>query len=400
MRLIPYGRQTITQYDIDAVTEILKSDFLTQGPAVKRFEDAFSTSVGSRYAISCASGTSALHLCALAAGLRPGDRVLTTPVTFVATANCVSYAGAHVKFADIDRRTLNLSPESAKMILEEARLIGKPFKAIITVDFAGNPCRMEEFSKLKNEYDLIWIQDACHSLGATWTDLKGRMNQIAEYREVDMTGFSFHPVKHITTGEGGMVATHSEELARRLKTLRTHGIVRQPQMFKAESEAYDSEGRLNPWYYEMQELGFNFRMSDIQAALGFSQLSRLEESLSRRRKIVEYYHRELASCEPVGFQHSDENVRHAYHLAVIRIDFDAIKKTRAHFMEILKERGIGTQVHYIPIPMMPYYAGRTAMDELPETGSYYRQALSIPCFPAMSDNDVEYVVHVIKETLL
>ncbi|HNW35613.1 MAG TPA: UDP-4-amino-4,6-dideoxy-N-acetyl-beta-L-altrosamine transaminase [Candidatus Ozemobacteraceae bacterium] len=398
-RFLSYGRQSITEDDITAVIETLKSDFLTQGPAIPKFEADFCRVTGARHAIACSNGTAALHIAALAAGIKRGDRALVTPMTFVASANCIRYAGGDVAFADIDGETLTMSPIAAEIALEKAVDEGRPFRAIVTVDLAGHPCDMEAFSRLKKKYGLIWIHDACHSLGGSWTDAAGRVWKVGEYPEPDTVAWSFHPVKHITTGEGGMVTTFSDQIADRLRLLRTHGIQKDPASLVFRNEAFDADGQVNPWYYEMQSLGFNYRLTDIQAALGSSQLKRLHAGIQRRTKIVEVYRSGLSGLNGIRQPPVRAGVGHAYHLAVIRIDFTGLGTSRARVMRNLRERNIGTQVHYVPVPMMPYYAGIVPMGNLPQTIAYYRETLSLPCYPDLQDDDIERVVTAVREVL-
>lgn len=398
-RFLSYGRQSITEDDIHAVIEVLKSDYLTQGPAIPRFEEDFCTLTGARHAVACSNGTAALHLAALATKIAPGDRALVAPITFVASANCIRYAGGEVAFADIDGETITLSPDSAEVALERAVQEERPFQAIVTVDLAGHPCDMEAFARLKKKYNLIWIHDACHSLGGSWTDSAGTVWRVGEFPEPDAVAWSFHPVKHITTGEGGMITTFSDQIADRLRLLRTHGIRKESAAFVSRDEAFDENGKPNPWYYEMQELGFNYRLTDIQAALGSSQLKRLEAGIARRREIVEGYRAGFAGQKGIGMPTVRPGSGHAYHLALIRIDFETVGRSRAWVMNRLRERSIGTQVHYVPVPMMPYYAGTTPMSQLPEALAYYRETLSLPCYPDLRDEDVERVVYAVREVL-
>jgi len=398
-RFLSYGRHSITEDDIQVVIDTLKSDFLTQGPAIPRFEEDFRALTGARHAVACSNGTAALHLAALATKINPGDRALVAPLTFVASANCIRYAGGEVAFADIDGETITMSPDAAEAALKKASDEGRPFRAIVTVDLAGHPCDMESFARLKKIYDLIWIHDACHSLGGSWTDSSGKVWRVGECPEPDAVAWSFHPVKHITTGEGGMITTFSDQIADRLRLLRTHGIRKEPAAFISRDEAFDENGKPNPWYYEMQELGFNYRLTDIQAALGSSQLKRLEPGIARRREIVECYRAGFAGLKGMSMPSVKSGFGHAFHLAIVRIDFEAIGRSRAWVMNRLRERGIGTQVHYIPVPMMPYHAGSTQMSELPETLAYYRQTLSLPCYPDLRDEDVERVVYAVREVL-
>lgn len=398
-RFLPYGRQSVTDDDIQAVIEILKSDYLTQGPAVPIFEGDFSNLTGARHSIACSNGTAALHLAALASDITAGDRALVAPITFVASANCIRYAGGETAFADIDGETLTLSPEASEKALEKAVRDGRPFRAIVTVDMAGQPCDMEAFAGLKKKYNLIWIHDACHSLGGSWTDSAGRVWRTGAYEEPDAVAWSFHPVKHITTGEGGMVTTFSDQIADRVRLLRTHGICKDAESFVSREEAFDEDGRSNPWYYEMQSLGFNYRLTDIQAALGSSQLKRLDAGIRRRRQIVERYRGGFAGLEGISMPVVRPGVGHAYHLAIVRIDYEKLGKSRATVMNRLRERNIGTQVHYVPVPMMPYYAGAALMSDLPQALAYYREALSLPCYPDLRDEDVERVVGAVREVL-
>lgn len=400
MKFIPYGRQDITAADIEAVVEVLKSDFLTQGPAIDRFERAICHETGAQFAVACSNGTAALHLAAIAADIRSGDRVVVPPITFVASANCARYNGAEVLFADIDPLTLTMSPMACRRLLEQGVADGKPIKAVVTVDLAGHPCDMQAFALLKKEFGFVWIQDACHSIGATWEDNLGIRWKTGELPEVDLTVFSFHPVKHITTGEGGMIVTHSESMAANMRLHRSHGIVRDPSGFLNVEEAFTPDGSVNPWYYEMQQLGFNYRITDIQAALGVSQLSRLGQNIVRRQEIVAAYRTRLADLQMVSFPEVADGVSHAYHLAIVLIDFAACGRSRAEVMGCLKADSVGSQVHYIPIPMMPYYAGSVDMQTLPASLAYYRQALSLPCFPQMTGNDIDRVCLSLRKALL
>lgn len=399
MSFLPYGRQDIDDSDVRAVLETLHSEFLTQGPAIDRFERAFQEFVGAPQAVACANGTAALHLCALAGAVKPGDRALVTPITFVASGNCIRYAGGEVEFADIDPRTLTLSPVCAAEALDLARQQGKPFRVVVTVDLCGHPCDLNAFAQLKREHGFLWIHDACHSLGATACDENGVVRRVGERPEIDLVAYSFHPVKHITTGEGGMVTTHDPRLATRLRQLRTHGIIREASSFINRDEAFDAEGVLNPWYYEMQELGFNYRLTDLQAALGQAQLKRLPGFLGRRRQIARRYREQLADLPHLQLVPGREGVEHAFHLFVVRVDFQACGKSRAKVMRELKAREIGTQVHYIPVPWMPAYGSQHERPDLPEAWRYYREALSIPCFASMTDADVDRVVIALKDVL-
>jgi UDP-4-amino-4,6-dideoxy-N-acetyl-beta-L-altrosamine transaminase len=399
VKFIPYGRQKIDRDDIDAVVKVLESDFLTQGPTIEKFEKLFCNKVKTRFAVSCANGTAALHLAMLAAGVDKGDRVIAPPITFVASANCARFNNADVIFADIDSNSLCLSPVRCEQELERAKKQNRKIKAVVTVDLAGHPCDMQAFSVLKKKYGFVWIQDACHSPGAQWVDNKGISRKTGEWDQPDFTVFSFHPVKHMTCGEGGMITTHSQDLAQKLRDFRTHGITKDFKRFSSPESAFDEEGNLNPWYYEMQVLGYNYRLTDIQAALGMSQLKKLDMFIARRREIVSQYQQKLADVGFLEFPRVHPDVKHAYHLAIVLIDFEKLKKSRAKVMNELKDLGIGTQVHYIPIPLMPYYSEPDCTAEIPEAMDYYRKTLSIPCFPAMTDEDVDMVCDAIKKVV-
>ncbi len=399
MKFIPYGHHNVTNADIEAVVSVLKSDFLTQGPVVEQFEKAVCQETGAQFAVACSNGTAALHLAAIAAGIGPGDRVVVPPITFVASANCARYVGAQVLFADIDPSTLTMSPLCCRRILEHCAAEGNPVKAVVTVDLAGHPCDMQAFALLKKEFNFIWIQDACHSIGASWENNLGIRWKIGELPEADMTVFSFHPVKHITTGEGGMITTHSDAFAASLRRHRTHGITKDSGAFLNQAEAFAPDGSVNPWYYEMQSLGFNYRLTDFQAALGMSQLQRLAENIVQRQTIVNAYHARLQGLPHLKFPVVADGVSHAYHLALVQIDFAAVGRSRAEVMSRMKADGIGTQVHYIPIPMMPYYAGSAKMADLPDAMNYYRQALSLPCFPQLGDEEIDLVCAALRKAL-
>ena len=396
---IPYGHQNITEEDIEAVSKVLKANYITQGPVVEEFEKAVCEKSGSNYGVCCTNGTSALHLAMIAAGVNKNDRIIAPAITFCASANCARFLGAEVLFADIND-SITMSVESCRALLEKSKAEGKPVKAVVTVDMAGCICDMEAFAKLKDEFGFIWVEDSCHAIGGSWTASDGKVYKVGEYKKVDMTVFSFHPVKHITTGEGGMIITHSEEYAKSLRFYRSHGMTKVPELFKCREEAFDKDGLVNPWYYEMQDLGFNYRMTEMQAALGLSQLKRLESGIEKRREIVDYYRKELADCPLISFPVVDKKkIGHAYHLAIMLIDFEKAGMTRAAFMNKLANMGIGTQVHYIPVPKLPYYADKLHGEKFPKALEYYKKCLSFPCFPSLTDADLERVVRGIKQIL-
>jgi UDP-4-amino-4,6-dideoxy-N-acetyl-beta-L-altrosamine transaminase len=399
-RFLPYGRQSVSQEDIDAVTTVLRSDFLTQGPAIERFEQALAAAVSARHAVACSNGTAALHLALMALDISRNDILVTTPNTFVASANCARYVGAEVKFCDIDPRTGLLDPTELERLLSRDKQ--RRIKAIVPVHFAGQPAELSIIAELARAHGAYVIDDACHALGAGYLE-SGRRRTIGDNFHSDLTVFSFHPVKHVATGEGGAVTTSDAMLATRLRQLRTHGIIKSE--FMQTDMAFSDRGELNPWYYEMTELGLNYRLTDIQAALGASQLSRLTQSINRRNEIAKQY----ATCLSSTFDHDRvrplevrAGLTHAYHLYVVGIDFAAFGRTRAQVMNSLKTKGVGTQVHYIPVHLQPYYRERYrfAVGDFPMAEAYYARALSLPMYPGLSDEDIEYVVAELESALL
>jgi hypothetical protein len=376
---IPYGRQNITDDDIQAVVETLKSDFLTQGPKIKEFEDAFAKYIGCKYAIAVSNGTAALHLSAMALNVKPGDKVITTPITFAASANCVRYCGGEVVFADIDPNTYLLDINKVKALLESAPR--GTYKGIIPVDFAGRPVDLEAFRELANEYGLWIIEDACHAPGGYFTDSTGKRQQCGNGNFAELAIFSFHPVKHIAAGEGGMITTNSKELNDHLRNLRTHGIQQDPEK---------REFNHGIWYYEMQELGYNYRLTDFQAALAISQLKRADEGLARRIEIAKMYEQALTHLPNVVTQQGFVE-GHAYHLYVVEFT------NRNTLINELRKNDIFTQVHYIPTHLMPYYRGFGWKEgDLPVAEEYYSRCLSLPMYPALTNEQLEYVVNTIK----
>jgi UDP-4-amino-4,6-dideoxy-N-acetyl-beta-L-altrosamine transaminase len=375
--MIPYGKQDIDQNDIDAVVNTLQADFLTQGPKVKEFEDKFAVYVGSKYAVTVNNATSGLHLSVLALGLKKGDRVITTPITFAASANCVRYAGAEVWFADINPDSFLLSLESVRELIES-----KPkgfFKGIIPVDFAGLPVNLEDFRKLANEHDLWMIEDACHAPGGHFTDSKGIKQRCGNGNYADIGVFSFHPVKHIACGEGGMVTTNCETLYKKLSLLRTHGITK-------ENMQEDHGG----WFYEMQNLGFNYRLTDIQSALGITQLAKNDKGVERRNEIAAIY--KQAFKGKVKYQSLNKGDYNAHHLFVIELD------DRKGLYEFLREHHIFAQIHYIPVHTLPYYKeiGYDTAD-LSNAENYYSNCISLPMYPSLNYEDQELVINKVLE---
>lgn len=384
--LIPYGRHRIDVNDIQAVVNVLRSGRITQGPMVEEFENALPKYCEAKYAVSVNSGTSALHIACLTAGIKGGDEVITSPITFVASANSFVYCGAKPVFADIDRRIYNISP------LEIERKITKKTKAVIPVHFAGQSCDMEMISQVvrraekKYGHKIFIIEDACHALGSKYKDTK-----VGSCTFSDMSVLSFHPVKHITTGEGGAVLINNESLYRKLKRLRSHGITSNPSEFVA-SKIQD------PWYYEQIDLGYNYRITDIQCALGLSQLKKIDMFRKRRREIVDKYNDAFKNTEFVHIPFEDNNCDSNFHLYVLLFDFEKIGIDRARFMLELKRRGIQTQVHYIPVHLQPFYRKHfgTNWGDCPNAERYYSKCLSIPLYPAMTDQDVKRVIVFLK----
>ncbi|QIL77820.1 UDP-4-amino-4,6-dideoxy-N-acetyl-beta-L-altrosamine transaminase [Hymenobacter sp. HDW8] len=378
-RPIPYGRQHITQEDIQAVTDTLQSDFLTQGPKVAEFEEKFAAYIGARYAVAVSNGTAALHLCTLALGVQPGQRVITTPITFAASANCVLYCGGEVHFADID-------PASALIDLQQVRrlLESHPkghFHGLIPVDFAGLPVNMEEARALADEFGLWLIEDACHAPGGFFVDSTGQEQRCGNGAFADLAIFSFHPVKHIATGEGGMITTNNAALYEKLLMLRTHGITKNP------AHLIQNPGG---WYYEMQTLGYNYRMPDMLTALGISQLQRADTGLARRRALAARYDVAFAEMLPVRTLAATDG--HAFHLYIIQIE------NRKGLYDFLRERQIFAQVHYIPVHTMPHYQEMGwRLGDFPRAEAYYAHCLSLPMFPDLTDEEQQYVIDCVRE---
>lgn len=380
MKPIPYGKHHITEEDIQAVIDVLHSNKLTQGPKIREFETAFAEYVGANYAVAVSNGTAALHLSAISLNIKPGDKVITTPITFVASANCVRYCGGEVVFADIDPETFLLDIGKTKKLLDS--VLPNTYKGIITVDFAGYPVHLEEYRKLADEYGLWLIEDACHAPGGYFYDSKGNPQRCGNGNFADLSIFSFHPVKHIAAGEGGMITTNNEQLYRKLLNLRTHGIQQDYDKFT------ENHG---PWYYEMQELGFNYRLTDIQSALGISQLRRAEQNLKKRIQIAQKYDKAFENTS-IQTPKINKDIVHAYHLYVIR------SENRDELYKHLHRLNIIAQVHYIPVHYQPYYRNQGwEKGDLPVAEEFYRQCLSIPLYPTLRDDEQDYVIQKILE---
>ena len=381
--MIPYGRQDINQDDIDAVIDVLKSDFLTQGPKVPLFEKSVADHVGASHAVAVNSATSALHIACLALGLGPGDWLWTSPITFVASANCGLYCGAQVDFVDIDPKTYNLCPKALEDKLEQAEREGRLPKVVVPVHLCGQPCDMEAIASLGEKYGFRIIEDASHAIGG-----KYQGEYVGNCRYSDITIFSFHPVKIITTTEGGMALTNSTELARNMELFRSHGITRDPLEMTHEPDG--------PWYYQQIVLGFNYRMTELQAALGLTQMKRLNEFVERRRYLAARYNSLLSSL-PIDAPRQHLNGCSSFHLYVIRLRRAEIKKPHRAIFEDLRAKNIGVALHYIPIHTQPFYrdAGFEYKD-FPQAEAYYSEAISLPLYPGMSEGQQDRVVEALK----
>jgi UDP-4-amino-4,6-dideoxy-N-acetyl-beta-L-altrosamine transaminase len=384
---IPYGRQDINQEDIDAVIEVLHSDWIAQGPVIERFEQAVANYCGAKYAVAVSSATAALHIACLAADLGQGDVLWTSPNTFVASANCGLYCNAKVDFIDIDSNTYDLSVDELESKLAEAQDKGCLPKVLIPVHFAGQSCEMEKIAALSQQYGFKIIEDASHAIGGSY-----QRQSVGSCQFSDMTVFSFHPVKIITTGEGGMVLTNQEELYQRLIRLRSHGITRNPDLMHGESHG--------SWYYQQLELGFNYRITDIQAALGTSQMQRLDEFVERRRFLANRYNQLLQDLPlMLPWQHPD--TYSSWHLYVIRLKLDKINKTHRQVFEELRSAGIGVSLHYIPVHIQPYYQKfGFKLGDLPQVEKYYKEAISIPIYYGLDEESQDRVVASLKERLI
>lgn len=380
--VLPYGRQTIEDDDIAAVVEALKGDFLTTGPTVDAFEAAFAQAVGAVHAVACANGTAALHLAMLALGVQPGERVVAPAITFLATANCARYVGAEVVFADVDPDSGLMTPATLAEALERA---GGPVRAVLPVHLRGDACDLPALEALARDAGAVLVEDAPHALGTTAT-FGNTAETIGDVRHSAMATFSFHPVKTIATGEGGMVTTNDPALAARLRTLRSHGMVR-------------PEGS-DPWWYEMPEPGFNYRLPDILCALGLSQLAKLDRFVARRRALSAAYLEALRPLAPLVRPATSPTWSDpALHLMCVLIDFEAAGRSRREVVEALRARGVGSQVHYIPVHRQPYYRARYGALDLPGAEAWYARCLSLPLYPGMADADVDLVVRALSEAL-
>lgn len=384
--MIPYGRQSLDQADIDAVIAVLQSDWLTQGPTIERFEQAMAKRCQADFAVAVCNATAALHIACLAAGLGPGDRLWTTPNTFLASANCGRYCGAEVDFVDIDPLTWNLDAYSLATKLDAAERDGTLPKVLVAVAFSGQSCDMRMIAELAERYGFTVIEDASHAVGASYA---GRPVGCSEFAA--MTVFSFHPVKIITSAEGGMVLTNRADLAERLQRLRSHGMTRDPQQM--------TESSHGPWYYQQVELGFNYRITDLQAALGLSQLNKLDGFIERRRELAARYDRLLAYL-PLTLPSAQPDAESAWHLYVVRVQPDRINLSHRQVFEGLRAAGVGVNLHYIPLHLQPYYRDLGfAEGDFPQAERYYAEAISLPLFPRLSDEQQDFVVEQLRRLI-
>ena len=392
---LPYGRQTVEDDDIVAVTQALRGDFLTTGPLVDKFEQAFAERVGARFAVVCSSGTAAQHLTTLAMDLKPGSKAVVPAVTFLSTANAARYVGVEVIFADVAPDTGLMETEH----LREALSKENNTAAVFPVHLGGQCADMQAICDLARQNGLSIVEDACHAIGTTYQTRAGETIAVGACAHSDMAVFSLHPVKTITMGEGGVITTNDPKLAARLKRLRSHGMTCDKSMFVNSELALDGTGEANPWYYEMGEIGFNYRAPDINCALGLSQLAKLDRFIAARQTLVDHYDRRLATLSPLIKPLSRTPCAAGWHLYVALIDFESAGTERAEFMAKLRERGIGSQVHYIPVHLQPYYRDRYADIELPGAMAYYNRCLSLPLYPRMNVDDVTRVVDALGELL-
>ena len=370
-KMIPYGRQTIEEDDIQAVVDVLRSDYLTTGPKIAEFEKMVADYVGAKYAVAISNGTSALHAACFAAGIQPGDEVITTPLTFAASSNCVLYCGGTPVFADVDPKTYNIDPEDIR------RKITDKTKAIIAVHLAGQPCDMDEIHKIAKEHDLIVIEDGAHALGSVYKGKKvGTLS--------DMTTFSFHPVKPITTGEGGMIVTDNEEFYQKMMLFRSHGITRDENLMTRNDE---------PWFYQQLDLGYNYRITDIQCALGCSQMKKLDRFLALRKEIVARYNEAFADCENIVTPYQLPETESGWHLYIVQVK----NCDRRKVFEALREHGIAVNVHYIPVYLHPYYQEHGYKDvHCRNAEEVYSHIISLPLYPTLTEEQQQYVIETLK----
>ncbi len=391
LRFLPYSRQTIDKKDILAVNKVLKEDFITQGPNINEFEKNFASYVGSKYAVACATGTAALHIACQSLNLRKNGNLLTSPITFVASANCAQFVGAKTNFADIDLDSYCMSPSSLEKILKK-----KKIDVVVVVHMSGHSANMQKINHLKKKYKFKIVEDACHALGGRYKNKK-----VGSCFYSDISTFSFHPVKPITTGEGGMITTNDKKIYNNLLKFRTHGIHKNKENFVNKKMAFDKTGKVNQWYYEMSDLGYNYRITDMQAALGNSQLKKIDKFTKYRQKIAQAYDAGFSKNKFIKTPKIHKNIEHAYHLYTLLIDFKRIKKTRNEIMKKLKEINIGTQVLYIPVHFQPYYSKKYNFRKgaFPNSETYYESCLSIPIFPGIKKDEIKFIINEINNLI-
>jgi UDP-4-amino-4,6-dideoxy-N-acetyl-beta-L-altrosamine transaminase len=392
--MIPYGRQLVEEDDIQAVVNVMRSDWLTSGPAVEIFEQALAARITARHVLACSSGTAALHMATIAAGLRPGDQAIVPTVTFLATANAVCFTGANVVFADVDADTGLLTPQSFLEALTRAD--ASRIKAVLPVHLAGQCPDMEGIIEIARQYGVLVIEDAAHAIGSTFIDRHGKRTPVGSGALGDIATFSFHPVKTIAMGEGGAVSTNSDELAEKMSLARNHGMTRDQAVFRNDDAAFDAQGNVNPWYYEMHHLGYNYRASDLHCALGTSQLAKLDRFIDHRSRLIVAYDAAIQGnydlLKPLERTPFGEP---AWHLYPVLIDFAKIGKSRLQVMVDLREKGIGTQVHYIPVHSQPYYRQQNASVDFTGAQTYYERTLSLPLHTSMEIADVDQIVETL-----
>jgi perosamine synthetase len=385
--MISYGKQSIHQSDIDAVIKVLKGDWLTQGPMIETFENDLKNYFNASYVCAVANGTAALHLTALALDWKPDDIVITTPITFLATANCIVYAGATPDFVDIDPVTYTIDPNLVEEKVKFHKSNNRKVRAVICVDYAGHPCNWELLREIADKYDLQLVNDSCHALGASYYGDKGYAIQYA-----DVVTQSYHPVKHITTGEGGAVLTNNVKIDEKVRRLRTHG------MTKNSSQLEKDEG---PWYYEMHEVGFNYRITDFQCAMGSNQLKKLDRFIQQRRDIARKYDESFSKIHSLIIPETQSSIEHAYHLYPLQIDFETLDIKKIDFFNKMKMSGVNLQVHYVPIHLQPFYKKKYGFNngDFPIAENFYRNEVSLPIFPDLLTDDVSMVINNISEII-